>query len=107
MVPINNSDTAWLILTDYNQDNDLPHEELREDIISPDVNSWYLEHVDIQVGGGIISIDVEINVYIYSTNSVGDGFLTGTGNTIGVFGERVGGNLWCGSLVGGYYDTYQ
>jgi hypothetical protein len=40
MIPINNSDTAWLIVSDYNQDNDLPYEELREDVANPNVNEW-------------------------------------------------------------------
>ncbi len=40
MTPINNSDTAWLIVSDFNQDNNLPYEDLREDIISPDNNQW-------------------------------------------------------------------
>jgi hypothetical protein len=38
MIPINNSDTAWLIVTDYNQDNNLPYAELREDILNPAIN---------------------------------------------------------------------
>ncbi len=40
MIPINNSDTAWLVVSDYNQDNGKYYEELREDIISPNVNDW-------------------------------------------------------------------
>ncbi len=41
MNPINNSDTAWLIVSDYNQDNNLPYEELREDIADPETNQWH------------------------------------------------------------------
>jgi hypothetical protein len=44
MIPINNSDTAWLITTDYNQDNNLPYIDLRQDIISPDTNQWHYEN---------------------------------------------------------------
>jgi hypothetical protein len=40
MVPVNNSDTAWLVVADYNQDNDLPYENLIDDIANPDVNDW-------------------------------------------------------------------
>ncbi len=40
MIPINNSDTAWLIVADYNQDNDLPYEDLRDDILNCNVNDW-------------------------------------------------------------------
>ena len=43
MTPINNSDTAWLITTDFNQDNNLPYIDLKQDIISPDVNQWHYE----------------------------------------------------------------
>ncbi len=43
MLPINNSDTAWLIVTDYNQDNYIPFEELREDILNPETNQWHDE----------------------------------------------------------------
>jgi hypothetical protein len=41
MIPINNSDTAWLIVSDYNQDNGKYHEELREDVLDPDVSQWH------------------------------------------------------------------
>lgn len=41
MTPINNSDLAWLVTADYNQDHNIPFaEELREDIYNPDVNDW-------------------------------------------------------------------
>ncbi len=44
MLPRNNSDTAWLIVSDYNQDNDIGFpDNLREDIIDPDINHWYWE----------------------------------------------------------------
>ncbi len=44
MTPINNSDTAWLIVSDYNQDNGKFYEELREDVLNPDVNQYHFEH---------------------------------------------------------------
>lgn len=51
MTPINNSDTAWLIVADYNQDNGRFHEELREDILNPEVNDWRAEYRADGVGG--------------------------------------------------------
>ncbi len=43
IIPINNSDTAWLVVSDYNQDNGKYYEELREDIISPDIDQWHYQ----------------------------------------------------------------
>jgi hypothetical protein len=43
MTPVNNSDTAWLIVSDYNQDNGLPYECLREDVLNPDISQWTFE----------------------------------------------------------------
>jgi hypothetical protein len=41
VIPINNSDTAWLIVSDYNQENSIGFpEELREDILNPSTNLW-------------------------------------------------------------------
>lgn len=41
MIPINNSDLAWLIVSDYNQDHNVGFpNELREDIYNPDCNDW-------------------------------------------------------------------
>ncbi len=41
MIPINNSDTAWLIVSDYNQDNLIGHpDSLRNDIANPAINQW-------------------------------------------------------------------
>jgi hypothetical protein len=52
MTPINNSDTAWLIVSDYNQDNDLFHEDLREDVLNPEIDQWRYEYrIDYGVGG--------------------------------------------------------
>lgn len=41
MIPINNSDLAWLVVSDYNEDNGIgfPY-ELREDVYNPEVNDW-------------------------------------------------------------------
>jgi hypothetical protein len=44
VIPINNSDTAWLIVSDYNQDNSIGYPDcLREDIACPDVDWWFQE----------------------------------------------------------------
>jgi hypothetical protein len=66
MIPINNSDTAWLIITDFNQDNDLPYEYLREDILDPDVNHHdYEYYVDVgrYVGTVIDGIGRQVGDY--------------------------------------------
>lgn len=45
MIPINNSDFAWLVVSDYNQDNNIGFpDELREDILDPQVNDWYYKN---------------------------------------------------------------
>jgi hypothetical protein len=44
VIPINNSDTAWLIVSDYNQDNSIGYPDcLREDIYNPEVDRWFQE----------------------------------------------------------------
>jgi hypothetical protein len=51
LLPINNSDTAWLIVSDYNQDNAIGYPDyLREDIDNPDVNDWHVHTRPIGVG---------------------------------------------------------
>jgi hypothetical protein len=44
MIPINNSDTAWLITADFNQDNNLPYLDLIEDINNPETDQWSIEN---------------------------------------------------------------
>jgi hypothetical protein len=44
VIPINNSDTAWLIVSDWNQENGKFHEELREDVLEPAINNWYYKN---------------------------------------------------------------
>ncbi len=58
MLPINNSDTAWLIVADYNQDNDKFHEELREDVLNPDANIWDWEIQTSRIGGVLIGENI-------------------------------------------------
>jgi len=53
MIPINNSDTAWLIVSDFNQDNSLPY----EDIYCPSINEWSHEFKDrFDSGTGKMSV---------------------------------------------------
>jgi hypothetical protein len=100
MNPINNSDTAWLIVSDYNQDNDLFYEELREDILNPEMNDWYYE-----------ATQSEFDPYPGFTNflagrTVGSHIrsFVGISNPIG-YTTMVGGIL-CGEYVGGNSDPY-
>lgn len=52
MIPINNSDLAWLIVSDYNQDNDIGcPEALRDDVNEPQVNDWRYEYRADWIGG--------------------------------------------------------
>lgn len=52
MIPINNSDTSWLIVADYNQDNSIGFPEvLREDVCNVEVNEWNYEDTNRCVGG--------------------------------------------------------
>jgi hypothetical protein len=79
MIPINNSDIAWLIVTDYNQDNNLPYEDLRDDVCSVEVNGWSWEWENDTHG-----------VYGYDVGSVGSGiggFSVGSGDCNGRVGS--------------------
>lgn len=68
MIPVNNSDLAWLVIADYNQDNNIGFpDELREDVYNPEVDQSTWEsprtnHIGgyshIQVGGSIGGLDV-------------------------------------------------
>jgi hypothetical protein len=99
MIPINNSDTAWLIVSDYNQDNGIGFpDELREDILNCNANDW--DHIAIRGDGG--------------TNVGGRGRGSGVGgisiSILYVEGRFVGtmaaydkvGGFSLGNLVGGY-----
>jgi hypothetical protein len=106
MEPINNSDTAWLIISDYNQDNDLPYEELRNDIDSPDVNDWCYESRSNGVGFDV----AEVGSYMEYSLRVGSGLFFLDRRSINI-GEVGGGNDRVGSSsiirgleVGGNYD---
>jgi len=78
MVPINNSDTAWLIVSDYNQDNDLPYEDLREDILNCNVNDWsdsfpYYHNAEcIFCSGEASGMTDKVGGYNCNSNKVGE-----------------------------------
>ncbi len=80
MTPINNSDTAWLIVADFNQENDKYHEELRDDVNNPEINNYH--HIIlyyILTGFGI-------------SHDVGGGLKEQAGDG-SIVGRRVGGNM--------------
>ena len=87
MIPINNSDTAWLIVTDFNQENNLPYEELKEDIYNPAINQWHYENN----GGGIGYVGV---------GTVGGGTVGGGSSYSGIGSGGIGGG-GIGDYVGG------
>lgn len=84
MVPVNNSDLAWLITADYNQDNGKYHEELREDVINPDVNGGDWEFRCLLINR------TENNFVVYYAGAV--------------HGENVGGSVRSSSSVVGGGD---
>lgn len=103
ILPINNSDTAWLIVSDYNQDNDIGYpEELREDIISPDINLWSSEFHPIF---NFPELCRNRNINIVYGGMVGieaGGYLAGVGYS-GTMqrGNTVGSGSEIGKLIGG------
>ncbi len=77
MVPINNSDTAWLIVSDFLQDNGIGFpDELRKEILDPGEDQWhvlYMCNLMDRVGSGIGSRHVGVNSYIHvSMVGIGD-----------------------------------
>jgi hypothetical protein len=71
MIPINNSDLSWLIVTDYNQDNNLPYLDLLEDIINPNTNDWcYIDDSSHQNVGGRISTGYFVGGYGHNPNAI-------------------------------------
>jgi hypothetical protein len=101
MIPINNSDTAWLIVSDFNQDNDLPYKDLRDDILNCNVNEWACElnydlnvnyNIDGNIGNRVGDEDTpEVGSDEYDF-IIGSQDLNGASSEVGVIGERVGGN---------------
>ncbi len=124
MIPINNSDTAWLIVADYNQENDIGFPDaLREDILDPtqeiwwyesptweftgDEVSWAFERVSTAShysGGDLLFVGdnriTDSNVWGYGVGDNGcpDGGTPAAGK---IGNGRVGCSLWSSSRVGG------
>ncbi len=108
MIPINNSDTAWLIVSDYNQENDKFYEDLREDVLNPTTNLWVWEYSLLNAGFGIMEFGV---------GSLGGGFEVGdrscfedqtASRSVGGLGNNAG-SLWVGgiqSFIGGSHDPH-
>lgn len=98
MVPVNNSDLAWLVVSDYNQDNDIGFpDDLREDIYNPAIDQWTAQHI------GIVESD-------RVGNSMGNGIVGDFKGTVGSSWssnpgyQSVIGSSWQGYLVGGNED---
>lgn len=102
MIPINNSDTAWLIVADYNQDNGKFYEDLIEDIISPNVNQWDWEYWDVNTAVGGNSSG-RIGGIIKGIGS--NGHTVGEHGSVGCRGDV--GSSFFNDDVGGNYDPYQ
>lgn len=94
MIPINNSDLAWLVVSDFNQDNSIGYpDELREDVHSPEINNWCYEYYPSpkyvgsahaeHVGGCLNSSNVGHIVGMRNRNNI----VGGIGNS-----DLVGGN---------------
>jgi hypothetical protein len=106
MTPINNSDTAWLIVSDYNQDNNLPYEDLREDILNPEINSWTDGSNSYNVGAcgftGVGSVG-------FSSEELRQRLIANNGGVVGYncdyfdIHDEVG---WPSATVGDMYDTH-
>lgn len=99
MTPINNSDTAWLIVCDYNQDNDLPYEDLKEDILNPEVNSD-INNSSPKIGG------YEYGHYKHPAFELDWSFYVGAEweryvATPATMSDRVGGTWYYSQYVGG------
>jgi hypothetical protein len=94
LIPINNSDTAWLIVSDFNQDNGRFYEDLREDVLNPDVNNWNFEFISSKHVGTEENVDEALG-----TEDVGDGNTTQSPTNGGHVGGYI--NQWInGGFVG-------
>lgn len=105
MLPINNSDTAWLIVADYNQENNLHYEDLKEDVLNPNVNQWCWEYDDYEEAcGEKVGGDEDwLNITIRGHGSVGGRLMKEIGGAIEtlVVGDIIGAR-GIGRKVGGH-----
>jgi hypothetical protein len=94
MLPINNSDTAWLIVSDFNQDNSIGYSDcLREDIANPEINQDIIDQV-LGSGAGTRYSNIR---GVSSNEKVG--WSWDTHSAI----RGVGANFHTSTLVGGHY----
>ncbi len=93
MLPINNSDTAWLIVSDYNQENDKVYEDLREDILNPDINHYDYEYY-LDIGGFVGSPIYGIGRHVGDDTEAKAG--SNVANHVGWSDFGVGGNIYGG-----------
>ncbi len=108
MLPINNSDTAWLIVSDYNQDNAIGYPDcLREDIDSPNINEWNFESYGITVGGRMGEwVGDDVNHCSHVGSNVGSNICNTVGTEPYAYNE-VGSSSPIGEYVGGTYAADQ
>lgn len=106
MIPINNSDLAWLVVSDYKEDNGiLGAEELREDIYNPETNQWSHDYRLLR-SGDLYWIhqhsDTEYTVLLKVGSDIGYQN-PGGGNARHLVGSRslIGSNLEISLWVGG------
>ncbi len=97
MIPINNSDTAWLIVSDYNQDDNIPFNDLREDIVDPDIDRWHWAwNTYSSIIGGVeymIEMNDEVGCGLnYQVGGIGYGQTMHLAGSQIVLGNRVGGH---------------
>ncbi len=108
MLPINNSDTAWLVVSDYNQENGIGFpDELRKDVLNPDINDW--DNRSIEDDGGT-DVGSRGRISGIGGNHAAIFHTGGDNNNVGnqhVVGAYVGG-FYTGRFVGGKdYDPNQ
>lgn len=102
MTPINNSDLAWLIVSDYNQDHEIGFPEaLREDVYIPEINNWEWCYNFDAVGAATPEVGSDFGRLgirdVVGTNIVHGSIcesLVGSSNYGGGAGRRVGGSQY-------------
>ncbi len=102
MIPINNSDTAWLVVSDYNQENGKYYEDLREDIYNPNVNDWNWAYAFTGVGISISPVGNDILVRVGCIDTVGTNIVHGT-----IFGPDLGPCYYTTGIWVGGNDPHQ
>jgi hypothetical protein len=101
MQPINNSDTAWLIVADYNQDNGKFYEDLIEDVLNPVTNDgcYDYEYNAHHLGPSNVGCCNNIESHVGHIPDVILNVTVGGG-----YGGVGGGFVISGNVVGGHPD---